>query len=179
MTRRDYLFLSTGGALRGFMSVQDEFDRSFGNGAPVKGAAFDRMKQIQSSRGNSVLLHELYFDGLALKRTDVPESIENAVARRFGSLEKWAIDFTDSARTAAGWAMLVVHPVNGKLYNVVSDEHAQGPLWLAAPLVVIDVYEHAFYIDYQNRKGDYVDRFLDFVDWEEADRRYRQADSQA
>ncbi len=71
--------------------------------------------------------------------------------------------------------MLVAHPVNGRLYNVVSDEHAQGPLWLSAPLIVIDVYEHAFYIDYQNRKGDYVEKFLDFIDWEEADRRYRQA----
>jgi Fe-Mn family superoxide dismutase len=164
-----------GGALRGFMNVQNEFDKSFEAGTPTKGPAFDRMKQIQSSRGNSVLLHELYFDGLALKRTDVPETIRGAVTDRFGSLEKWAIDFVDSARTAAGWALLVVHPVNGKLYNVVSDEHAQGPLWLSAPLVVIDVYEHAFYIDYQNRKGDYVETFLDFIDWNEADRRYRQA----
>jgi len=164
-----------GGALRGFMNVQSEFDKSFEASTPIRGAAFDRMKQIQSSRGNSVLLHELYFDGLALKRVDVPETIGNAVAGRFGSLEKWAMDFVDSAQTAAGWAMLVVHPVNGKLYNVVSDEHAQGPLWLSAPLVVIDVYEHAFYIDYQNRKSDYIETFLDFIDWEEADKRYRQS----
>lgn len=164
-----------GGALRAFVNVQNEFDKSFESGTPIKGPAFDRMKQLQSSRGNSVLLHELYFDGLSLKRTDVPDGIRNAVARRFGSLDKWATDFVDSAQTAAGWAMLVVHPVNGKLYNVVSDEHAQGPLWLSTPLVVIDVYEHAFYIDYQNRKGDYVQKFLDFIDWEAADRRYRRA----
>ena len=71
--------------------------------------------------------------------------------------------------------MLVQHPVNGRLYNVVSDEHASGPLWLAMPLVVIDVYEHAFYIDYQNKKADYVDKFLSFVDWAEADRRFKLA----
>ena len=71
--------------------------------------------------------------------------------------------------------MLVVHPVNGRLYNVVSDEHAQGPLWLAAPLVVIDVYEHAYYVDYQNRKPEYVETFLRHIDWAEADRRYRAA----
>jgi len=164
-----------GGALRAFMNVQTDFDRSFESGTPIKGAAFDRMKQIQSSRGNSVLLHELYFDGLSLERTDVPEALRNAVAGRFGSLEKWTIDFLDGARAAAGWAMLVVHPVNGKLYNVVSDEHAQGPLWMSIPLVVIDVYEHAYYIDYENRKGDYVEKFPDFIDWQEAARRYRQA----
>jgi Fe-Mn family superoxide dismutase len=80
-----------------------------------------------------------------------------------------------SAKSAAGWALLVQHPVNGRLYNVVSDEHAQGPLWLAMPLVVIDVYEHAFYIDYQNRKAEYIEKFLNFIDWQEANRRYRAA----
>ena len=131
------------------------------------------MKRQQSSRGNSVILHELYFDGLALKATDPPEGVRKAVEKRFGSLDKWAADFVASAKAAAGWAMLVVHPVNGRLYNVVSDEHAQGSLWLAVPLVVIDTYEHAFYIDYQNKKAEYVEKFLKFIDWAEADRRYR------
>ena len=69
--------------------------------------------------------------------------------------------------------MLVAHPVNGRLYNVVSDEHAQGTLWFAEPLIVIDTYEHAYYIDYQNRKNEYVDRFLAHVDWVEAERRWQ------
>ena len=75
--------------------------------------------------------------------------------------------------SAAGWALLVVHPVNGRLYNVVSDEHAQGPMWLSVPLVVLDTYEHAFYIDYQNRKSAYLEKFLDFIDWTAADHRWR------
>jgi Fe-Mn family superoxide dismutase len=78
-----------------------------------------------------------------------------------------------SGKAAAGWAMLVVHPVNGRLYDAVSDEHAQGSLWLAAPLVVIDTYEHAFYIDYQNKKAEYVEKFLAHIDWAESDHRYR------
>lgn len=142
-------------------------------GTAIDPAAFERLKQIQSSRGNSVILHELYFDGLALEGNDPPEGIRRAVEKRFGSLDKWAADFLASAKSAAGWALLVIHPVNGRLYNVVSDEHAQGPLWLAVPLVVIDTYEHAFYIDYQNKKAEYAEKFLKFVDWAEADRRYR------
>jgi superoxide dismutase, Fe-Mn family len=162
-----------GGALKAFAGAEAKFEESFTKGTAIDPAAFERLKQIQSSRGNSVILHELYFDGLALKATDPPEGIKAAVAKRFGSVDKWAADFAASAKAAAGWAMLVAHPVNGRLYNVVSDEHAQGPLWMSAPLVVIDVYEHAFYIDYQNKKADYVDKFLSFVDWAEADRRYR------
>ena len=56
---------------------------------------------------------------------------------------------------------------------MVSDEHAQGPLWFSVPIIVIDTYEHAFYIDYQNKKADYVEKFLAFIDWAEAERRYR------
>lgn len=162
-----------GGALKAFVGVEETLEESFTTGTAIDAAAFERMKQIQSSRGNSVILHELYFDGLALKATDLPDGIKTAIAKRFGSVDKWAADFIASAKAAAGWAMLVLHPVNGRLYNVVSDEHAQGPLWLAAPLVVIDTYEHAFYIDYQNRKAEYVEQFVRYIDWEEADRRYR------
>lgn len=162
-----------GGALKAFVGAEEKFEANFTKGTALDPAAFERLKQIQSSRGDSVILHELYFDALALKATDPPEGIKKAVEKRFGSVDKWAADFVASAKAAAGWAMLVVHPVNGRLYNVVSDEHAQGPLWLAVPLVVIDVYEHAFYIDYQNKKADYVEKFLKFMDWAEADRRYR------
>jgi Fe-Mn family superoxide dismutase len=162
-----------GGALKAFTGVEARFEEAFAKGPAVDGAAFERLKQIQSSRGNSVILHELYFDGLSLKATDPPDGIKAAIGKRFGSVDKWAADFVASAKAAAGWAMLVVHPVNGRLYNVVSDEHAQGPLWLSVPLVVIDVYEHAFYVDYQNRKADYVEKFLQFLDWAEADQRYR------
>jgi Fe-Mn family superoxide dismutase len=71
--------------------------------------------------------------------------------------------------------MLTVHPVNGKLYNVVSDEHAMGPLWMATPILVIDVYEHAFYVDYKNRKAEYIERFMDHIGWQEVERRYTAA----
>jgi superoxide dismutase, Fe-Mn family len=162
-----------GGALKAFVAAEAKFEEASTKGSAIDPAAFDRLKEIQSSRGNSVVLHEMYFDGLSLKTSNPPEGIKSAISKRFGSLDRWATDFIASAKTAAGWAMLVVHPVNGRLYNVVSDEHAQGPLWLSVPLVVIDTYEHAFYIDYQNRKAEYVEKFLKFVDWAEADRRYR------
>jgi Fe-Mn family superoxide dismutase len=162
-----------GGALKAFTGVEQKFEESFAKGTRIDPAALERMKQIQSSRGNSVVLHELYFDGLALKSTGPAEVVRTAIEKRFGSIDRWTADFVASATAAAGWAMLVVHPANGRLYNVVSDEHAQGPLWLAAPLVVIDTYEHAFYIDYQNKKAEYVEKFLKFLDWSEAARRYR------
>jgi Fe-Mn family superoxide dismutase len=166
-----------GGALKGFSGIDAKLEKSIKEGTAIESAAYDAMQRAKSSKGNSVILHELYFDGLIPKAPDPKAEVRAAIEKRFGSLDKWASDFQASAKSAAGWAMLVLHPVNGRLYNVVSDEHAQGPLWMAVPLVVIDVYEHAFYIDYQNLKAEYVEKFMDHIDWGEMNTRYRLASS--
>lgn len=164
-----------GGAVKAFTGAEEAFEQAFTQGDAIEPAAYHRLKQLQSSRGNSVILHELYFDGMASGRNEPSGQLVSAINNRFGSVDRWAADFVDSAGAAAGWAVLVVHPANGRLYNVVSDEHAQGPLWLAAPLVVLDTYEHAFYVDYQQRKAEYIERFLSFINWDEAERRYVRA----
>lgn len=161
-----------GGALKAVIAADAKLEDASKSGA-ADPAAFAHLKRLVNSRGNSVVLHEFYFDGLAAKAPDPDQPLRAAVEQRFGSLDKWSADFIASAKEAAGWAMLVKHPVSGKLYNVVSDEHAMGLLWLAQPLVVIDVYEHAFYIDYQNRKADYVEKFMQHIDWTEAGRRWK------
>lgn len=162
-----------GGALKAVTAADARLEEAIKSGTAVDAAAFGQLKRLINSRGNSVLLHEMYFDGLAPQASDPVAEVRGAIEKRFGSLDKWWADFASSAKEAAGWAMLVKHPVNGRLYNVVSDEHAIGVLWMAAPLIVIDVYEHAFYIDYQNRKAEYVDKFLAHIDWNEANTRFR------
>ncbi len=164
-----------GGALRGYSALDAKLERSIKEGTAIDASAYGAMQRARQSKGNSVILHELYFDGLAPKMPDPKADVRTAIQQRFGSLDKWSDDFQASAKAAAGWAMLTFHPVNGKLYNVVSDEHAQGPLWMAAPLIVIDVYEHAFYIDYHNRKTAYVEKFMGHIDWAEVNARYRAA----
>ena len=76
-----------GGALKAFVGADAKFEESFIKGMAIDPEAFDRLKQIQSSRGNSVILHELYFDGLSLKATEPPEDIKKAIAKRFGTGE--------------------------------------------------------------------------------------------
>jgi Fe-Mn family superoxide dismutase len=162
-----------GGALRGYSAADAKVEASIRAGETLDGSAYGALKRTISTKGNSVLLHEMYFDGMAPVAPDPAAAVRAAIETRFGSLDKWADDFIASAKSAAGWAMLVKHPVNGKLYNVVSDQHAMGVVWMATPLVVIDTYEHAFYIDYQNRKGEYVEKFIDHVDWDEVNSRFR------
>jgi Fe-Mn family superoxide dismutase len=162
-----------GGALKGYSAADAKIEEAVKAGQSLDPAAYGALKRAVNSKGNSVVLHEMYFDGMAPKAPDPDADIRTAIEKRFGSVEKWAADFIASAKDAAGWAMLVQHPVNGRLYNVVSDEHAMGVLWMAIPLVVIDTYEHAFYIDYQNCKAEYVEKFVQHIDWAEVNARFR------
>ncbi len=164
-----------GGALRGYGAADAKLQSSIVDGTAMDPDAYGALQRARASKGNSVLLHELYFDELVPKADDPEAEVRSAIERRFGSLDRWATDFLASAKAAAGWAMLTYHPLNGKLYNVVSDEHAMGPLWMATPLLVIDVYEHAFYVDYKNRKAEYIEKFMDHIDWPEVGRRYQVA----
>ncbi len=164
-----------GGALRGYTAADSELQASVTNGAAIDSIAYGALQRARTSKGNSVVLHELYFDALVAQPDAPVGDVVRAIAKRFGSFDKWATDFQASAKAAAGWAMLAFHPVNARLYNVVSDEHAIGVLWMATPLLVIDVYEHAFYVDYQNRKTDYIARFMDHIDWQEVNHRYKNA----
>lgn len=147
-----------GGALRGFVGLD----------ANPTG---QHRKRI--AKANSVLLHELYFENMAAEESDPATATNDVLKSRFGTFDRWVEDFRAAAKSCRGWAVLAWHPVNGRLYNVCSDSHDDGPVWSGVPLVIVDVYEHAYYLDFQNRKADYVDAFTDHINWAAVDRRLR------
>ena len=161
------------GALNRFNTLEQQLERLFRSKEPLSGDAYAFMQKDKLNRMNSVLLHELYFDNLAPKPPAPKDDIKAALVKRFGSLDRWAEDFRTCCTAAGGWGVLARDAVNGKLYNVSSDLHEVGVIWLGQPLVVCDVYEHAFYVDYQNKKADYVAKFVQFIDWDEVNRRYQ------
>jgi Fe-Mn family superoxide dismutase len=164
-----------GGAFKSLTQIETELEGVDRSQANANYSAIRELKREQIHAMNSVVLHEMYFDGMAPAAGDPGEAARDMLAKRFGSIDKWVEDFKAAAVSARGWAILCHHPVNQKLYNVVTDVHDVGPLVLGIPLVVIDCYEHAFYLDYRNKKGDYVSAYPKFIDWPEVDRRIRAA----
>jgi Fe-Mn family superoxide dismutase len=161
-----------GGALKRFVALETQLEGLIKGKDPLGGDAYSLMQKDKINKMNSVLLHELYFDGLSPAPAEQKVDIRTAIANRFGSLDRWVEDFKACCVAANGWGMLARDIVNGQLYNVASDLHEIGVLWLGQPLVVCDVYEHAFYVDYQNRKSEYVNKFVQFLDWGETNRRW-------
>jgi Fe-Mn family superoxide dismutase len=166
-----------GGALKRYLTLDEQLEALAKGPEPLAGDAYNLMQKDRVNRMNSVLLHELYFDNLAPQPPEPGEDIRAALARRFGSLDRWVEDFRGCCLAANGWGILARNMANGRLYNVSSDLHEVGVIWLGQPLVVCDVYEHAFYVDYQNRKADYVKKFVDYLDWDEISLRWRKLSS--
>src|SRR5262245_56609591 len=112
-----------GGALKRFAAIELQLDELYQGKQPLAGDAVTFIHKDKINRMNSVLLHELYFDGLTPKPADPAADIRTALAKRFGSLDRWMEDFKVCCMAANGWGMLVRDLVNGRLYNVSSDLH--------------------------------------------------------
>lgn len=114
---------------------------------------------------NGVKLHERYFDNLGGKGGAPEGKIADMLMRDFGSYEKWAAEFAACGMAARGWVVLAYDLEEGRLMNVVCDVHNQGGVWGQVPVLVLDVYEHAYFIDYATGRKKYLETFMQNVDW--------------
>jgi Fe-Mn family superoxide dismutase len=123
-----------------------------------------------------VVLHELYFENLKNGRGTKPgEKLTEMINKNFGSMEKWKEDFKACGTAHRGWALLVFDLSTGRLINNGLDAHNVYNLSNAIPLLVLDVYEHAYYVDYGPKRAPYLDAFLENVNWEVVNRRLERA----
>jgi len=117
---------------------------------------------------NGMRLHELYFDNMSKDSSSLDGSSElyKKIVNDFGSFEKWEKDFKSSGgMRGIGWVILAYDKDSDKLFNVWINEHDVGHLAGAVPLLVMDVFEHAFIMDYGLKKTDYIEAFFKAIDW--------------
>ena len=124
---------------------------------------------------NGMRLHELYFENLGGKGApDSAGRLGKALAAEFGSIEKWEADFrATGAMRGIGWVVLYQDAAAGRFVNQWVNEHDVGNIAGAAPILVMDVFEHAFMIDYGLKRADYIAAFFKNVNWKAAEGRLR------
>lgn len=118
--------------------------------------------------------HSLFWTILK-KNVPLKGKIETAIDRKFGGLDGFKKIFSNAAATrfGSGWAWLVVD--NGDI-DIISTANQDSPLSIGkTPVLGIDVWEHAYYLKYQNRRPDYIHAFFEVINWEEVNRRYEVA----
>lgn len=104
--------------------------------------------------------------------TKPSEQLQKAMSEDFGSFDKWKEDFVASGMAARGWGMLCYGLDDGKLHNVVLDAQNAGFPATVVPLVLMDVYEHAYFIDYGTGRKGYIEAFFKNLNWDRVSRRY-------
>jgi len=117
---------------------------------------------------NGMRLHEYYFGNMIKggKAIDKNSCLYKRIVEDFGSYENWENDFKAAgAMRGIGWAVLYYDAVAGRLFNTWINEHDIGHLCGASPVLVMDVFEHAFMIDYGLKRADYIEAFFKAIDW--------------
>ena len=118
--------------------------------------------------GSGHVLHTLYWNSMKPGGAAEPEgTLREALDRDFGSLAKLQAQFTAAAKAVegSGWATLAFEPMAKRLLVLQAENHEKLTIWGVTPLMVCDVWEHAYYLQYENRRADYVDAFWKIVDW--------------
>lgn len=119
--------------------------------------------------------HEIYFDILGGKGGPPTGRIAEFINRDFGSYEEWAKDLKATGIAARGWVWLAYDWDTKTFFNYLGDAQNTFPIWNATPVLALDTYEHAYFIDYGAARGPYIDAFLRNIDWEAVNKRLDEA----
>ena len=130
------------------------------------------------NNGGGFYNHTLYWENMNPEKTNPSDELKKAIERDFGSFEKFRENFGNAAKTqfGSGWTWLVADH-NEKLF-ISTTPNQDNPLMdvvgkRGTPLLALDVWEHAYYLHYQNRRADYVDNFWNIVNWAKVSERFR------
>ena len=128
------------------------------------GSAGDLKLELSFAVGG-IKNHEVYFEHLGGDGGDPKGAVADLIKRDFGSSDAWRADLKATGMAGRGWAWTAYDWDEGRLFNYIGDAQNTFPIWNATPLVALDVYEHAYFLDFQTDRGAYIDAFFDNLDW--------------
>lgn len=140
-------------------------------------AKIDQQNATIRNNGGGYYNHQLFWENMSPEKTSMDNALKTAIENDFGSVESFKEQFGTAAKNhfGSGWAWLSVG-ADGKLF-ISSTPNQDNPLMndvekKGTPLLGLDVWEHAYYLHYQNRRAEYVDNFWNVVNWQEVGRRF-------
>ena len=164
-----------GGAVARLNAIRWELQALDPNSA--SGEAIGRLKRDEMAALNSTLLHELYFASLGGDGRAVPEPMASALAKDFGSVDRWKQEFVALAGAlsgGSGWVLLNYVPRDGRLINHFGLEHTQS-ISGSIPILALDMYEHAYHLAFGANATAYIAAFMRNIDWQAVLGRYEDA----
>jgi Fe-Mn family superoxide dismutase len=163
-----------GGAMRRLNAIAGQLEAL--DFATAPGHVVNGLKREELVALNSTLLHELYFASLGGEGVPT-DAMREVLARDFGSYERWKAEFSAMGYAlggGSGWVVLTYVPRDRRLLNQYASEHSQSVAG-GVPILALDMYEHAYHIDFGANARAYVDTFFRNIDWQALTERYEQA----
>ncbi len=162
------------GYVRKWNEIREKLEKVDKSAANAVFSDLRELKLEESFVSDAILLHEAYFD--VLGGDGIPQgAILERISQDFGSFEAWQEDFKALGLSSRGWVVLAHDFNDGKLHNYLADAHNQGGIWGASPILVLDVYEHAYFIDYGSDRKSYIEAFFNNLNWEVIDKKFSKA----
>lgn len=162
---------------QGYVNNVNKFDARINelikNGQSVM-TEYSELKRRFGWEWNGMRLHELYFENMIIdgKEINTGSALCRKIADNFGSFDSFKIDFKNTGlMRGIGWVILYYDIKNDKLFNAWINEHDTGHLSECAPLLVMDVFEHAYLTDYGIKKANYIEVFMKAINWRAAEKR--------
>lgn len=140
---------------------------------------FAELKRRFGWEFNGMRLHEYYFENMIKNKSEIDKSgkLHKKIQDDFGSFENWQKEFKSTGTMRGiGWTVLYFDPVAKRLFNTWINEHDVGHLSGCSIILIMDVFEHAFMIDYGLKRADYIEAFFNAIDWSIVQKRYESAE---
>jgi len=139
--------------------------------ANATGGHYRGWKKTETYAIDGVILHELYFQNLITTSTPIGPKTLHLLEQNFGSTDNWKQCFTACATSARGWCVLAYEQRTGTCRNFLLDAHDNGNIAMYYPIIVLDMYEHAYFLDYGKDKATYINSFITNIPWDVIEKR--------
>jgi Fe-Mn family superoxide dismutase len=157
------------GYVRGLNSALDGLAEVRNAGDAESLTKVRNLTDLLSFNGSGHVLHTVFWTNMKPDGGGEPGgALGRQIGRDFGSFSNFQAQFSEAAGTVqgSGWGILAWEPLAGRLLVFGAEKHQNRTVWGAVPLLVLDVWEHAYYLKYQNRRRDYVKAFWNVIDWD-------------
>ena len=133
------------------------------------------LKKELSFQGAGTILHEMFFENITPLKKRISKELIIKINNDFGNINNFINEFIESGSNieGSGWIILGYTKTINKLIILQCEKHQNLSIWDFEPIIIIDVWEHAYYLDYQTKKKDYLKNIFEFINWEIASNRFK------
>jgi Fe-Mn family superoxide dismutase len=166
---RDVLYK---GYVTQYNTIQAALEKADVSKANPHYSEWGELKRRETWAHNGVLLHEMYFENIGGTGTKPGKKCEELISRDFGNLDNFKAQLLGGGKVApVGWAVWAYSVLDKKTHIYVVEQHQNHTPWGAIPLMILDEFEHAYYLDYATKRADYLTKFWDNINWDAVEKR--------